>query len=156
MASVLDFITRALMPQQQPTAQPSPSSQMLQAAPQMAQAPPENPIFTRNIQWAKPGPYTTPLDPTTEQAFRGWVADKKIPFNPDDPKSDYDMRGFYKAMISGDPSAKRSATNLHFPDTWKTPYHKSFSNESIYALPHAPKWQGNSLIGPNGETVFSE
>jgi len=91
-------------------------------------------------RYAKPGPYVTKLDPAQETAFQGWVKQNKIPWQ-DTPNADYDMRGYWKAQQSGDPHAKRAA-NLHFPDTWKTPYHKSFSNESMYALPTAPHWEG--------------
>lgn len=103
---------------------------------------------------ALPGPYVTQLQPQQEQQFQQWVAQNKIPWQ-DGPKSDYDMRGFYQAQQQGDPNAKR-ATNLHFPDTYKTPYHKSFSNESKYALPDAPKWVGNQLVDPGGKVVFDE
>src|SRR5262249_37748691 len=30
----------------------------------------------------------------------------------------------------------------HYPDTYKRPWHESFSNESIYAAARAPQWQG--------------
>jgi len=103
---------------------------------------------------ALPGPYVTQLKPNDEAKFQGWVKQNKIPWQ-DDPKSDYDMRGFYQAQQQGDPDAKR-ASNLHFPDTYKTPYHRSFSNESKYALPIAPKWNGNKLIDNKGNVVFDE
>src|SRR5580693_891418 len=69
--------------------------------------------------YAKPGPYTTRLDPDSEKQFQQWVKQNKIPWR-DEPNSDYDMRGFWKAQQAGDPNAKRAA-NLHFPDTFKTP-----------------------------------
>lgn len=105
--------------------------------------------------YTKPGPYVTKLDTKTENAFQNWVKTNKIPWE-DVPTADYDMRGFYKAMIHGDPDAKRSSTNLHFPDTWKTPYDKSFSNESIYATKDAPHWVGNKLVDTSGKVVFDE
>jgi hypothetical protein len=103
---------------------------------------------------ALPGPYTTALEPNEEKQFQGWVKQNSIPWR-DDPKSDYDMRGFWKAQQQGDPDAKRAA-NLHFPDTYKTPYHKSFSNESKYATFAAPHWEGNKLIDTKGALVFDE
>jgi len=106
---------------------------------------------------ALPGPYVTQLPPPKEAAFEQWVKTNKIPFDLSAPTStqDYDMRGFWQSMTNGDPLAKRGA-NLHFPDTYKTPYHRSFSNESQYALPIAPHWQGNKLIDKNGQVVFDE
>lgn len=103
---------------------------------------------------AKPGPYVTRLAPADEQKFQSWVKQNKIPWQ-DDPKADYDMRGFWQAQQKGDPEAKRAA-NLHFPDTYKTPYHRSFSNESKYALSNAPHWKGNKLIDSKGSVVFDE
>jgi hypothetical protein len=104
---------------------------------------------------ALPGPYTTTLAPDDEAKFQSWVKQNKIPWQ-DGPQSDYDMRGFYQAQQQGDPFAKRSETNQHFPDTFKTPYHRSFSNESKYALPIAPKWKGDQLIDNKGNIVFDE
>src|SRR6266446_4778439 len=102
-------------------------------------------------QFAKPGPYVTTLSPQEEAQFKQWVAANRIPWQ-DTPTTDYDMRGFWKAMQAGDPNAKRAA-NLHFPDTYKTPYHKTFSNESKYATQDAPHWQGNVLISKDGKVV---
>lgn len=85
----------------------------------------------------------TKLASDEESKFQKWVKDNKIPWQ-DTPTADYDMRGYWKAMESGDPSAKRAA-NRHFPDTWKTPYHNSFSSESKYSKP-GTHWVGNRLI----------
>ena len=106
-------------------------------------------------------PWITQLQPQEEAEFRQWVAANKIPFNPDQFAPDYDMRGFWKAMKAGDPEAIRSHINGHFPDTYKTPAHKSFSNESIYAGPGAPHWQypagqAAQLVNPQGKVVFKE
>lgn len=56
------------------------------------------------------------------------------------------MRGYWKAQQSGDPNAVRNSKNLHFPDTWKTPYDATFSNQSQYAQPSAPHWEGDVLV----------
>lgn len=102
------------------------------------------------------GQFTTYLGPEQEQSFQDWVKQNKIPWQ-DSPTADYDMRGFYQAMISGDPNAHRSSANLHFPDTWKTPYHKTFSNESIYSAGRpAPHWEGDRLIDDHGNVVADE
>lgn len=106
-----------------------------------------------NFMFAKQGPYTTSLDPITENWFRNWLNQSHfnlgishaIPFDPYQSNPDYDMRGFYKAMMLGDRGAVRSETNKHYPDTYKTPLHESFSNESKYATKDAPHWEGDEL-----------
>jgi hypothetical protein len=100
----------------------------------------------------------TELSPEQEKAFMDWVQSNKVPFNPKDQYPDYDMRGFYQALQSGDPRAV-SAVNpndqrLHYPDYWKTPYHESFSSESQWAKEGAPSWQEDKLTMPTGEVVF--
>lgn len=101
--------------------------------------------FQRNRAWSKSGPYTTKLSPQQEIQFEDWVSKNGIPWT-DTPDADYDMRGFWLAMRNGDPTAVRSAKNHHFPDRWKTPYDATFSNQSQYALPNAPHWDGNRLV----------
>ena len=113
-----------------------------------------------NARYAKPGPYKTNLSPQEEQKFQQWVTANKVPWQ-DTPTADYDMRGYYKAMVSGDQNAKQSKNpndnRMHFPDIWKTPYHKSFSNESRYALPTAPRWNDkDQLVDAQGKVVFDE
>lgn len=98
--------------------------------------------------------YTTYLTPAEEAQFQSWVKANRIPWQ-DTPNADYDMRGFWKAQQSGDPNAQRAA-NLHFPDTWKTPYHHLFSNESMYATPDAPRWIDNRLIDKSGRVIADE
>jgi hypothetical protein len=105
------------------------------------------------------GPYRTTLSPLEEIQFQNWVKTNRIPFD-NSPTSDYDMRGFYRAAISGDPNAQTARSPfdglMHFPDTWKTPYHKTFSKESQYALPSAPAWSGDRLINKAGGVVADE
>jgi len=131
----------------QAVAQPSQFAQMAQAA----MAPKASP-------YAKPGPYATKLSPQEERQFTQWVQQNKIPWK-DSPTADYDMRGYWRAMLAGDPNAKQAA-NRHFPDTYKTPYHKTFSNESRYAMPDAPKWVESAtdwkLVDKNGKVVAVE
>lgn len=110
---------------------------------------------------AAQGPYQTSLNPLSEMVFRHWVQSNKVPFDPNDVKSDYDMRGYWQALTNQDPRAAQSLNSndgkMHFPDTWKTPYHQSFSNESMYAMPTAPKWnEKDQLINPLGSIVFDE
>ena len=105
--------------------------------------------------------YNTQLDPLTEMAFRQWVAQNKVPFDPDVASSDYDMRGFYQGLQQQNPIATTAVNPndnaLHFPDFWKTPQHQTFSNESQWAGPNAPAWNAqDQLIDPNGRIVFDE
>lgn len=113
-----------------------------------AAAPPASP-------YAKPGSYTTALSPAEESQFQAWAKTNKVPWR-DEPNADYDMRGFWKAAQSGDPAAKQQLSNGHYPDTYKTPYHKTFSNESKYATPDAPRWQGDKLVDKSGNVVADE
>ena len=118
----------------------------------------------RNAAFAKPSDtdYVTSLAPEEEQQFRQWVAEHQVPFDPDAPAQDYDMRGFWKGLMTGDPNAVSGVNPndhmLHFNDHWKTPLHHSFSNESIYATPMAPSWnEQDQLVMPmNGAVVFDE
>lgn len=118
--------------------------------------PPEE-AFTRNQKWAKPGPYVTKLSPTEEQEFQQWVKTNKVPWR-DIPTSDYDMRGYWRALQEG--KVKQNYSNydhtMHFPDTWKTPYDAVFSRESMYATPHAPRWDGDRLVTNDGELIADE
>ena len=111
--------------------------------------------------FVSPPGFNTPLNQLGEFAFRNWVQKNKVPFDPDVPKSDYDMRGFWQAQQQGNPMAV-SGINIndgrqHYPDYWKTPLHKSFSNESQWAGSDAPAWINDSqLADPNGRIVFDE
>lgn len=109
--------------------------------------------------YAKPGPYITALPAEQEQGFQSWVKQNKIPFDPS-PKADYDMRGYYRDNVVGKGGVGTKVSQFdgkpHFPDTYKTPYHKTFSNESRYATQDAPRWQGDKLVGKDGKTVADE
>lgn len=102
-----------------------------------------------------PANYVTSLSGDEEKKFQAWVKQNNIPWQ-DVPNADYDMRGYWKAQAEGDPNAVRSSKNLHFPDTYKTPYHKTFSNESQYASADAPHWEGDRLIDKDGNVVADE
>src|SRR5215831_1173652 len=86
--------------------------------------------------------YNTQLPFLDELQFRNWMAQNRVPFNPDAAISDYDMRGFWRAMQQGNRRAVSSVNpfdqRLHYPDYWKTPLHKTFSSESQWAGPMAP------------------
>lgn len=99
---------------------------------------------------AKPGPYTTSLPMVEELKFQEWARKNNVPLT-----QDYDMRGYWKALQSGN-SIATQAGNGHYPDVWKTPAHASFSNESIYATPNAPHWFGDRLMDKLGSTLVDE
>lgn len=108
-----------------------------------------------------PQDYNTKLPLMDELQFRQWLADKKVPFNPNAGTTDYDMRGFYQAAQQGQPGVT-SAVNpndgmMHYTDRFKTPLHRSFSNESQWAGADAPRWINDSQLAlPNGRVVFDE
>ncbi len=82
------------------------------------------------------------------------------------PRADYDYRGYWQAYKNNDPITKQAMNpndqSLHYVDKWKTPYHESFSNESMYANPlTAPRWQGipesYKTVDPRtGQPIFDE
>jgi hypothetical protein len=121
-------------------------------------------IRDRNAPYSKgggTGDYLTELSTAEEQQFQKWVKENDVPFDPS-PKADYDMRGFWKGLQSGDPHAtsgiNANDNKIHFSDYWKTPYHESFSSESQYAVKgSAPSWNENDqLVMPDGRVVFDE
>jgi hypothetical protein len=106
--------------------------------------------------------YDTKLDPGTEQFFRQWVAQNKVPFDPDaKAPQDYDMRGFYQGLLQQNPKAQSAIdpndARLHFPDYWKTPLHETFSNESQWAPANAPAWNSqDQLVSSGGRVLFDD
>jgi hypothetical protein len=119
-------------------------------------------VLKRNQPYVKSGQhqYDTNLG-LSEPDFRYWIAQNKVPFDSNATSTDYDMRGFYQALTSGDPHAQ-SAINpndkrMHYPDYWKTPMHETFSSESQWAGPTAPQWnQKDQLISPGGRILKDE
>src|SRR5579859_4059529 len=109
-------------------------------------------------EYAKPGPYTTTLAPEEENKFQEWVHENHIPWQ-DTTTADYDMRGYWKSKTEGNPDAHTAIDPVdkrpHYPDTWKTPYHKTFSNQSQYALPTAGHWEGETFVPPAKKLDFS-
>lgn len=120
-------------------------------------------VFDRNKSWIRSGAanFNTKLSDSQEKAFRSWVADNHVSFDPDQETPDYDMRGFYSALQKGDPRAV-SAINpndqkTHYPDYWKTPYDVTFSNESQWANKFAPRWTDNDqLVTHDGTVVWDD
>lgn len=119
--------------------------------------------FAFNKAWAKPGPYLTHLSPDDEAKFINWMKDNPGVVDQNevnDPKAGYDVRGWWLAGEHGDPQAKRVRNawdgKMHSSDKWKTPYNGTFSNESMYATPDAPRWHGDQLVTKDGRLVTDE
>lgn len=117
-------------------------------------------VFERNAPYAQPGPYQTQLSPRDEAEFTHWVQANRVPFDPTEDVQDYDMRGYWKDVASRgvNQTAKNQTDGLmHFPDTYKTPFHVSFSSESKYARPDAPSWVNDTqLMDRDGNVVRDE
>lgn len=128
-----------------------------------AHTPPDGFAFSEappdGFENAKPGPYVTKLSAQETPKFMEWVKSNAVPYDPS-PNADYDMPGFWKAQQAGDAAAQSGINandgKLHFTDKFKTPLHKTFSNESIYATPDAPHWEGSKLVDKDGNVVFDE
>ena len=98
----------------------------------------------------------THLPAQQESQFEGWARINHVPITPD-----YDMRAYW--LHRNDPNMQTQINpndhHLHFPDTYKTPLHQSFSGESIFANPasHPPMWNDkDQLIAPDGTVLFDE
>ena len=72
-------------------------------------------------------------------AYDAWVQRNGI---EDSPMSDYDNFGAFSAGV------ERDAESKHFPDTYKLPWHETFSNESKYYRPGmaAVQWVNNRPV----------
>ena len=118
--------------------------------------------FQANAPYLAPGDHTynTPLSTMDELQFRKWLQQNNVPFNPQANVSDYDMRGFFKALQQGNPRAVSAIDphdqRMHYPDYWKTPYHETFSQESQWAAPVGPQWGpgGDYLAAPSGRILY--
>jgi len=107
--------------------------------------------------------FDTQLDPLREMQFRQWIAQNGVPFNPNAAgPTDYDMRGYWQGLTSGQPMARGTEVNPndnqpHFTDYYKTPLHQTFSAESQWAGPNAGQWiNDHQLAAPNGRILFDE
>jgi hypothetical protein len=142
---------------------PDYAAQVAQSAQPQQRIDPAQQYLARNRPYVRPGAtqFTTQLPPQAEQAFRQWVQQNRVPFNPAVPTSDYDMRGFWSALQAGDPRARSAIdpndSRLHYPDYWKTPYHQTFSAESQWATPDAPRWNDkDQLVDKAGNIIFDD
>jgi hypothetical protein len=118
-------------------------------------------VFTRNAPYVRRGDHTynTPLPPDSERCFRLWLGQNDVCFDPEATVVDYDMRGFWMALMAGDPKARfeidQHDGRAHYPDYWKTPYHQTFSNESQWATSDAPHWnEYGQLVETPGTIPF--
>ena len=80
------------------------------------------------------GQYSTPLSREQEEKFQRWYQ-SYANMNGLDPNADakehyYDYRGFWR---ENGPASNAAIEKGHFPDTYKTPGHPTFSVESKYA-----------------------
>jgi hypothetical protein len=121
-------------------------------------------VAARNKPYVRPdaSDFNTALDFGDELAFRQWVAENRVPFDPEQQQpQDYDMRGFWQALRNQDPKAQSAIdpndNRMHYPDYWKTPYHETFSNESQWATDMAPRWnEQDQLVAPSGRILFDD
>lgn len=105
----------------------------------------------------------TQLPMLDEMAFRQWAANNRVPFDPNSAAApDYDMRGYYRGLMQGNPMSRPTEINVndgrpHYTDYFKTPIHQTFSSESQFAGPSAPSWiNDHQLASPGGQIVFDE
>lgn len=99
--------------------------------------------------------YITILPDDDEAKFQEWyqryALNHNLNPNPDAREHYYDYRGYWDANRVN-PDLELSLSGDHFPDTWKTPGHPTFSVDSVYAK-YAPeiagRWENGQYIGPS-------
>lgn len=86
----------------------------------------------------------TDLSPLEEPRFRAWARQSNVT-DVDAPDSYYDYRGLYKEL-GGKPVP--ISPDRHFPDTYKTHGHPTFSIESQYSTgpDDGGSWQGETYV----------
>ena len=95
----------------------------------------------------------TRLQPQQEEQFQAWARANRVPIT-----DDYDMRGFWLNGAQGS-AVNQNDGAMHYPDTYKTPLHDSFSGESIFANPQAdpPRWNDqDQLVASDGRVLYDE
>jgi len=122
--------------------------------------------YERNLKYAKvpKGGYITKLNQAQEQQFSAWLKANNVLYDVAAAAAgygDYDMPGFWLALQAGDQKAKSAIDpndkQIHYPDYWKTPYHETFSAESQWAGPGAPRWNDkDQLVMPDGTIVYDD
>lgn len=92
--------------------------------------------------------FITELNDRKEKKFQDWYADAAATLgldpNPDAYEQAYDYRGYWLNNRDADVSLP----DFHFPDTWKQPHHKTFSDESVYAkgIDNVGHWEGETFV----------
>ena len=111
-----------------------------------------NGLITRLLEKRATQKYQTNLTTPEVFDFARWANKNDVPVDVG-PNSDYDMTGYYKAEQSGAASSEISDIDQrrHFPDTFKTPKHQSFSSDSQYSDENAPHWDGTLLRSSSGD-----
>jgi hypothetical protein len=118
-------------------------------------------INARNAPYSIGGNQITKLNGTEAPLFFDWVNKNSVPYDSS-PQADYDMPGFWKAALRGEPGLELQKNpndhQMHFPDRFKTDRHISFSNESQYATADAPRWINDHQLADThtGKIVFDE
>lgn len=86
----------------------------------------------------------TDLSADDEAQFQQWTSDNNLS-DVDHPDSHYDYRGFWKET-NGAPHPP--GAQMHFPDTYKTHGHPTFSVESKYSKgpQDGGRWEGDNFI----------
>lgn len=107
--------------------------------------------------------YDTKLPQMDEFQFRNWAQQNNVPFDVNaQGATDYDMRGYYRGLVNGQPMAVPTEINQndgrpHYTDYYKTPLHASFSDASQWAGPDAPQWANDhQLASQGGRVLFDE
>lgn len=90
--------------------------------------------------------YDTPLTADEEALYKKMYSE--------DDSHDYDMKGYFKDVLLDNPDKGANAEGEHYPDTYKKPWHPTFSDQSMYhgvAGQMGGQWDVNDL----GEDTFT-
>jgi hypothetical protein len=79
--------------------------------------------------------YDTQLSPAEEARFNLWIRNQYPGRNLDELTSDYDLRGAWREIESGDIEFDERG---HLPDKYKKPNHITFSDQSMYHSEQTP------------------
>lgn len=94
--------------------------------------------------------YRTTLSPEEEERFQEWARRNRIRMDPG-WNEDYDLRGLWQSNPTITPDERG-----HLPDTYKKPFHPTFSDQSVYGGPDSPHWAGYKLFDRYGRLVADE
>jgi hypothetical protein len=93
----------------------------------------------------------TTLSPDEERAFQQWARTNQIT-DVDHPDAHYDYRGYWRQTQG---AAHAPGSEMHFPDTYKTHGHPTFSVESQYSAGpfDGGRWNGDSFVPPGADLL---